>query len=157
MEKAFGFRTSSHPFLARITAVGLVLCALLGFASCAPWGSGQQGTLLEAAGFRARKPETPVQQQLYNSAPSYELFHGDVNGQRFYAYKDRARGIAYVGGPTDYGRYQEMMHQVDLGLVDHVDREVSGEKASGWYQMFRGKSGLTGGPFEQIDEESQSR
>ena len=157
MEKAFGFATSSRPSLSRSTAAGFVLCAPLGFAGCAPWGSAQQGTLLEAAGFRARKPETPLQQQLYHAAPSYELFHGEVNGQRFYAYKDRARGIAYVGGPTDYGRYQEMMHQVNLGLVDHVDKEVSGEKASGWYQMFRGKTGLSGGPLEQVDEESQSR
>ena len=42
--------------------------------------------------------------------------------------KTARRGIGYVGGPTDYGRYQEMMHQVNLGLVDHVDKEVSGDR-----------------------------
>jgi hypothetical protein len=153
-----GFTLSGRPFLAKSKAVRfIVLYGLVSVAGCAPWGSREQEALLDAAGFRARKPETPMQQQLYDAAPSYELFHGVVNGESFYAYKDRARGIAYVGGPTDYGRYEETMHQVRLGRVDHVNKEVTGEKASGWYQMFRGKTGLTGGPLEQSNEEPASR
>jgi hypothetical protein len=85
------------------------------------------------------------------------MIHGVANGQPFYAYKDRARGVAYVGGPTDYGRYQEMMQQVHFGLVDHIGKEVTGENAVGWYQEFRGKSGLSGGPLEQANASVEPR
>jgi hypothetical protein len=98
--------------------LALAAFAIVLVSGCAPWGTGKQEVMLDAAGFRERKPQTPMQQNTYESAPSYELLHGQVNGQSFYAYKNRAKGVAFVGRPTDYQRYKELAHQEKLGQVD---------------------------------------
>jgi hypothetical protein len=132
------------PDLARFVTI----CALAAFSGCAPWGAGKQESMLTAAGFRPRHPETPRQQELYDKAPSYTLLHGTLNGQSVYAYKDRWQGIAYVGGPTDYHRYQELSYQEELGHVDYVTEEMSTQMASGWYDAWSGRTGLAAGPLE---------
>ena len=123
-------------------------CALAILSGCAPFGASKQEVLLSAAGFRERTPETPKQRELYDNAPSYQLLHGEVNGQRVYAYKVRAAGFAYVGGRTDYERYVELAHQETLGQVDYVGKEISVQSASGWRDAWSGKTGLAGGPLE---------
>jgi len=104
--------------------------------------------MLTAAGFRERHAETQRQQQLYDEAPSYRLLHGVINGQSVYAYKDSSKGFAYVGGPTDYHRYQELTYQEQLGHIDYVRDEMSTQMASGWYDAWTGKTGLAAGPLE---------
>lgn len=104
--------------------------------------------MLTAAGFRERHPETPRQQELYDAAPSYRLLHGVINGQSVYAYKDTHKGFAYVGGPTDYHRFQELTYQEHLGQRDYVQEEMSVQMASGWYDAWSGRTGLAAGPLE---------
>jgi hypothetical protein len=116
--------------------------------SCAPWGATKQETMLLAAGFRPRTPETPRQQELYDNAPSYKLLHGRISGQSVFAYKDRSKGLAYVGGPTDYHRYQELAYQEHRGQTDYIQEEMSTQMASGWYDAWSGRTGLAAGPLE---------
>jgi hypothetical protein len=120
---------------------------------CAPWGTRKQEVMLDAAGFRGRRPQTPMQQGMYDSAPSYQLLHGKVNGENFYAYKDRAKGLAYIGGPTDYQRYKELAHQESLGQVDYVGKEMTGQMATGWHDAWTGKTGLAAGPLQDTGSE----
>ncbi len=67
-------------------------------AGCAGVGSGNTTSLLTAAGFRARTPQTPKQQQIYAALPPYQVHRATVNGKTFYVYKDEKAGIAYVAG-----------------------------------------------------------
>jgi len=67
-------------------------------AGCAGVGSGNTTALLSAAGFHARTPETPKQQELYAALPPYQVERAAVKGKGvFYVYKDEKAGVAYVG------------------------------------------------------------
>ena len=135
------FRQSKSIWLIAVSAV-------VALSGCAPWGASKQETMLLAAGFRPRTPETPRQQELYANAPSYKLLHGTINGQSVYAYKDRWQGLAFVGGPTDYHRFQELTYQEQRGRADYVEEEMSTQMASGWYDAWSGRTGLAAGPLE---------
>src|SRR4029079_7243891 len=76
-------------------------------AGCARVGSGNTTSLLTAAGFRARTPQTPKQQQIYAALPPYQVHRATVNGKTFYVYKDEKAGIAYVGREQEYQRYHQ--------------------------------------------------
>ena len=126
----------------------LAILSLAMLAGCGGLGKGEQESLLLAAGFRPRTPETPRQKELYASARSYTLLHGTINGQSFYAYKHKAKGIAYVGGPTDYGRYRELEAQVRLGRKDYVEEEMKPKTAINWHDEWQDRQGLAGGPLD---------
>ena len=55
---------------------------------CAEMGSGNTTSLLSAAGFRVRTPQTPQQQQIYAALPPYQVHRANVKGRTFYVYKD---------------------------------------------------------------------
>src|SRR6476646_9656689 len=57
-------------------------------AGCAEVGSGNTTSLLTAAGFRARTPQTPTQQQIYAALSPYQDPRATENGKTFYVYKD---------------------------------------------------------------------
>ena len=102
---------------------------------------------------RGRVPRTPPGDALSAKAlctrlAPYRLLHGVINGQSVYAYKDTHKGFAYVGGPTDFHRYQELSYQEQKGRVDYVQEEMSTQMASGWYDAWSGRTGLSGGPLE---------
>jgi len=58
----------------------------------AEMGSGNTTSLLSAAGFRVRTPQTPQQQQIYPALPSYQVHRATVKGKTFYVYKDEKAG-----------------------------------------------------------------
>ena len=62
-------------------------------AGCAEVGSGNTTSLLTAAGFRARTPQTPTQQQIYAALPPYHVERATVKGHVFYVYKDEKEGL----------------------------------------------------------------
>src|ERR1700755_1630977 len=75
----------------RTSKIAIVLAAAIGtilFTGCAGVGSANTTSLLTAAGFRARTPQTPKQQQMYAALPPYQVQRATVKGQVFYVYKD---------------------------------------------------------------------
>ena len=102
-------------------------------AGCAEMGSGNTTSLLSAAGFRARTPQTPKQQQLYASLPPYTVEHATVNGRAFYVYKDEKAGVAYVGHEADYQRYQQLCIQQQIAQNYYMAAEMNSFYARGWY------------------------
>ena len=76
--------------------------AALFLAGCAGMASSNTESLLTAAGFRARTPQTPKQQQIYAALPPYQVQRATVNGKVFYVYKDEKAGVAYVGREQEY-------------------------------------------------------
>src|SRR5438045_8394743 len=83
--------------------------ATLFVAGCAGVGSGNTTSLLTAAGFRARTPQTPTQQQIYAALPPYQVERATVKGKGvFYVYKDEKAGRAYIGREQGYQRYQQL-------------------------------------------------
>lgn len=90
------------------------MCVLALFAGCASLDASNQESLLAAAGFRARTPQTPKQQELYAATPAYKVQQGTIDGKIFYAYKDEKKGVAWVGGEAEYQKYQQLAVQQNI-------------------------------------------
>ena len=103
---------------------------------CASMGSANTESLLTAAGFRARTPQTPKQQQIYAALPPYKVERATVNGKTFYVYKDEKSGVAYVGREQEYQRYQQLAIQQQIAQNQIMAAEMEQQAALDWYGGF---------------------
>ena len=110
-------------------------------AGCAEMESANTTNLLTAAGFRARTPQTPKQQQIYAALPPYHVERATVPGKGvFYVYKDEKAGLAYVGREPQYQRYQQLAIHQQIAQDYYMAAEMDRASAWGWY-------GAWGGPM----------
>jgi hypothetical protein len=109
------------------------VAATLFVAGCAGMGSGNTTSLLSAAGFRARTPQTPKQQQIYAALPPYQVERATVKGHVFYVYKDEKAGIAYIGREPEYQRYKELAIQQQIAQNYYTAVAMDRAAAFGWY------------------------
>ena len=116
-----------------IILIFAVAAATLVLAGCAEMGSGNTTSLLTAAGFRARTPQTPKQQQLYAALPPYKVERATVKGHVFYVYKDEKAGVAYVGHEQEYQRYQQLAVQQQIAQDYYTAVAMDRAAAFGWY------------------------
>ena len=110
-----------------------IAVATLFVAGCAEMGSGNTTSLLSAAGFRVRTPQTPKQQQIYAALPPYKVERATVQGHVFYVYKDEKAGVAYVGREQEYQRYQQMAIQQQIAQNYYQAVAMDRAAAFGWY------------------------
>ena len=110
--------------------------ASLFLTGCAGMGSSNTESLLTAAGFRARTPQTPKQQQIYAALPPYQVQRATVNGKVFYVYKDEKAGVAYVGREQEYQRYQQLAIQQQIAQNQIAAAEMEQQAALDWYGGF---------------------
>lgn len=103
-------------------------------AGCESMGSANTTSLLTAAGFRARTPQTPKQQQIYAALPPYQVERATVPGKGvFYVYKDEKAGIAYVGREQEYQQYQQLAIQQQIAQNYYMAAEMERAAAWQWY------------------------
>jgi hypothetical protein len=103
-------------------------------AGCAEMGAGNTTSLLTAAGFRARTPQTPKQQQIYAALPPYQVERATIKGKGvFYVYKDEKAGLAYVGREPEYQRYKQLAIQQQIAQNYYMAAEMDRAAAWGWY------------------------
>jgi hypothetical protein len=108
--------------------------ASLFLAGCAGMGSGNTTSLLTAAGFRARTPQTPKQQQMYAALPPYQVERAQVPGKGvFYVYKDQNAGVAYIGREQEYQRYQQLAVQQQIAQNYYMAAQMEQAAAWQWY------------------------
>jgi hypothetical protein len=111
------------------TIAGAVLMA-----GCASVGSENTTSLLTAAGFRARTPQTPKQQQMFAALPPYQVERATVPGKGvFYVYKDANAGVAYVGREQEYQRYQQLAIQQQIAQNYYMAAQMEQAAAWQWY------------------------
>jgi hypothetical protein len=110
-----------------------IAAAALSIGGCAGVGSGNTTALLSAAGFRARTPQTPKQQQIYAALPPYQVERATVNGRTFYVYKDEKAGVAYIGREQEYQQYQQMAIQQQIAQDYYTAVAMDRAAAYGWY------------------------
>jgi hypothetical protein len=123
---------------AKITKSNIILifAATTAFlvAGCASMTSANTESLLSAAGFRVRTPQTPRQQQIYAALPPYQVERATVKGKGvFYVYKDEKAGVAYVGREQEYQRYQQLAIQQQIAQDQYMAAEMEREAAWQWY------------------------
>ncbi|PYI58688.1 MAG: hypothetical protein DME80_05005 [Verrucomicrobia bacterium] len=125
----------------KITKSNIILvlaaaAAALFVAGCAGMESGNTTSLLTAAGFRARTPQTAKQKQVYASLPAYKVHRATVNGKVFYVYKDEKAGLAYIGREPEYQRYQQLAIQQQIAQDQYMAAEMDRQAALDWYGGF---------------------
>ena len=114
-------------------AAGIVLSALGG---CASVGSTNTESLLSAAGFVVRTPQTDQQKQIYATLPAYKVHRATVNDKVFYVYKDEKAGVAYVGHEPEYQRYKQLAVQQQIAQDQYMAAELDRQSALQWYGGF---------------------
>lgn len=119
-----------------LIATLIVTWVVAGISGCASSDAKNQESMLTAAGFRVRTPETAQQKAVYDAAPAYKLQRGDANGKIFYLYKDEKQGIAYVGGETEYQRYQQLAIQQKIAEDNYQAAQLNNQAAWGWYNAW---------------------
>src|SRR5262249_19894132 len=124
-------RTVFRALLPTLAAAGL-----LALAGCASLDASNQKSLLAAAGFKERTPQTAKQKELYAAAPSYKVERIDVKGKGFYAYKDEKSGTAMVGGEAEYQRYQQLAIQQRIARDNYQAAQMNRDLAYGWYGAY---------------------
>jgi hypothetical protein len=111
----------------------IAAAAALFLAGCAEMGAGNTTSLLSAAGFQTRTPETPKQKEIYAALPPYKVEHATVKGKSFYVYKDEKAGVAYVGHEPEYQRYKQLAIQQQIAQDYYMAAEMNSYYARGWY------------------------
>ena len=111
----------------------VVLIALLALAGCASVEKANTVSLLSAAGFRVRTPETPKQKEIYAALTPSKLQRATVNDKVFYLFKDESKGIAYVGREAEYQRYKQLSIQQRIAQDYYMAAEMDRMYARRWY------------------------
>jgi hypothetical protein len=117
----------------KVILIFAVAAAAVSIAGCAGMDSGNTTSLLSAAGFRVRTPQTPKQQQIYAALPPYKVERAVVKGHTFYVYKDEKAGVAYIGREQEYQRYQQLAVQQQIAQDYYTAVAMDRAAAYGWY------------------------
>jgi hypothetical protein len=106
-------------------------------AGCASTEKTNTISLLTAAGFHVRTPETPKQKELYAALQDQHVMRATVPGKGvFYIYKDAEKGIAYVGRAAEYQRYHNLAVQQRIAQDYYMAAEMNRQAAWGWYGAY---------------------
>ena len=90
-------------------------------------------SLLSAAGFRVRTPETPLQKEVYAALTPYKVERATVKGRVFYVFKDEKEGVAYVGHEAEYQRYKNLAVQQRIAQDYYMAYQMDRMSAYRWY------------------------
>lgn len=103
---------------------------------CASMSASSTEPLLSASGFRVVTPETEKQKTIYAELPPYKLQRGSYQGKVFYAYKDEKKGVAYVGGETEYQAYQRLSTQRAIARDQYMAAEMNASMSYRFYGAY---------------------
>ena len=120
----------------KLSFASLAALAVLALTGCASMNSSDTKSMLSAAGFHERTPETPKQTELYTAAESYKVLKIASNGKTFYAYKDEKNGTAYIGDETNYMQYQRLAVERKIAQEQYQAAAMQNQAAMGWYGAY---------------------
>jgi hypothetical protein len=110
---------------------GAITILFLG--GCAEMESSNTKSLLSAAGFHVRTPETPVQKEVYNALPAYRVERVTAKNKVVYVFKDEKAGVAYVGREPEYQRYKDLCIQQQIAQQYYMAAEWDRAWSYRWY------------------------
>jgi hypothetical protein len=124
----------------RITNPSLILisvaCAIIFIAGCASTETAKTTSLLSAAGFYTRTPQTAKQKELYAELPSNKIERAKAKGKVFYVFKDEQAGVAYIGGESQHQKYLQLGKQQHL--AEPPEEVMSHPFANAWANQWGG-------------------
>jgi hypothetical protein len=92
----------------------LIILAVAAVSFPSPYARAQTNntkSMLTAAGFHVRAPQTAQQKELYTSLPNNKIERAKVNGKVYYVLKDQKAGVFYIGRDAEHKRYQQLCAQ----------------------------------------------
>ena len=116
-----------------IVFIFVAAAAALFVAGCAEMGASNTKSLLSAAGFQVRTPQTPRQKEVYAALPPYKVERATMKGKTFYVFKDEQAGVAYVGHEPEYQRYKALAIQQQIAQDYYMAATMPPMYARGWY------------------------
>ena len=117
-----------------LTLASLLVLVAAFFGGCASVEHQNTVSLLTAAGFHTRTPETAKQKEIYASLQDKQVMRATIKGKGvFYVYKDAENGIAYVGREAEYQRYRNLAIQQQIAQQYYMAAEMNRQAAWGWY------------------------
>jgi len=126
--------TKMKMILLKQLPLALLATAVVLLAACAASSpSPNTVSLLGAAGFRVRTPETAQQKEIFANLAAYKVESIQVKGQTFYVYKDASKGLALVGHQAEYERYRQMARQDRLAASYDTAMMASAAESESWY------------------------
>jgi hypothetical protein len=116
-----------------VSTAAAVTCVALSMSGCASMNASSQEPLLSASGFRVKTPENQKQREIYAALPPYKVQRGNYKGKTFYAYKDEKQGVAYVGGETEYQKYQKLSIERRIARDNYEAAQMRDDLSYRWY------------------------
>jgi hypothetical protein len=116
-----------------LPAIAGAALAVFFVAGCAEMESNNTKSLLSAAGFHARTPQTPLQKEVYAALEPYRVERISYKSKTLYAYKDEKAGVAYVGREPEYQRYCQLCVQQKIAQDYYAAVQMDQMYASRWY------------------------
>ena len=106
-------------------------------------------SMLAASGFKTITPKTAAQQQKLQKLPPGKVTMIQKAGKTYYIFPDPAHNLAYVGGPKQYRRYQQLRTDGRLAKESLETDEMYQDTAMEWslWSGGEGVRGPMGGPF----------
>ena len=92
----------------------LIIFAVAAVSSPAGYAGAQTNntkSMLAAAGFHARAPQTAQQKEIYAGTPDNKIERTKVNGKFYYVLKDQKAGVFYIGREAEHKKYQQLCAQ----------------------------------------------
>src|SRR4051794_17106414 len=126
---AKAMQTKTLPFLLALT-IGAMALFMTG---CETTHVNNTKSLLSTAGFRVKKPETPLQKEVYAAMPGDHVQKISMGNKTIYAFKDEAQGVAYVGRAQEYQHYVQLCVQQQIAQDYYTAASMNSYYAHRYY------------------------
>jgi hypothetical protein len=108
-------------------------------------------SMLVAAGFKVITPKTTAQKQKLQNLPPGKVTMIQKGGKTYYIFPDPANNQAYLGGPKQYGQYQQLRADNKLAKESLETAEMYQDASMEWsvwggWDAGLGSFGPMGGP-----------
>jgi hypothetical protein len=81
-------------------------------------------SMLAAAGFHVRAPQTAQQKEIYAGLPDNKIERTKVKGKDYYVLKDEKAGVFYIGRDAEHKRYEQLCAQKRVKTAAEEDGAV---------------------------------
>ncbi|HEY4284574.1 MAG TPA: hypothetical protein VGM62_16045 [Chthoniobacterales bacterium] len=119
-----------------VVSVIAAFIAAIFLAGCAEMESNNTKSLLSAAGFHVRTPETPLQKEIYGTLTNHRVERVSAKGKVVYVFKDQESGVAYVGREPEYQRYQHLCVEQKIAQEYYMAVQMERTAAYRWYGTY---------------------
>lgn len=115
----------------------LAACAVgLSLFGCAEMEANNTKSLLSAAGFQVRKPETAKQKEIYGMLTNHRVERATYKGKTFYVFKEEEDGVAYVGREAEYQKYRDLCIKQKMAQDYYNAIQMDRMWATQWYGAY---------------------